>query len=459
MTRKSHDSNHPSRGSAKDSETFMKTMVEKTQASLLSRRQAAVPRGPFNIAPLFADRAAGCHLWDMEGKRYIDFCSGIGVLNVGHNHPKVVAAIQEQVGKLIHSCWHVVMYEPYLALAERLNALVPILGPNKTVFFNSGAEAGENAVKIARVATGRSAVLTFERAFHGRTLLGMTMTGKVRPYTAGFGPFAPEIYRLPWEPFFSLTEASDSAVEAECRQALEDLFTYHVEPENIACVLMEPVLGEGGFLPARRAAIRLLRDVCRQHGILFVSDEVQSGFARSGELFASQRYDLEPDMVLMAKSLAGGLPLSGVTGSAAIMDAPEVGGLGGTFGGNPLACAAGLAVLDVIEEEGLSARAMVIGEQVMACLSDLESRHDWLTRSRGLGAMCGIEVVDPATGHPDKARAVRWVAAARERGLLLMTASGYVLRTLMPLIIGDDDLVEALQILRASALAVENGKQ
>jgi len=424
-----------------------------SQQDLLDRREKAIPRGPFNIAPLFASRAEGARLWDTDGKEYIDFCGGIGVLNVGHNHPDVVAAIKRQADLLIHSSWHVAMYEPYVELAERLNDLVPVPGPNKTVFFNSGAEAGENAAKICRVATGRQALVAFERGFHGRTLLGMSLTGKVNPYTAGFGPFAPEVYRLPWEPFFRFGERADEDVERECREALAHLFAYHIEPTGIACVMVEPVLGEGGFLPLHPAAARVLQQTCREHGIMYISDEVQSGFGRCGALFATQRYDLQPDMVMMAKSLAGGLPLSAVTGRAELMDAPQVGGIGGTFGGNPLACAAALAVLDVIEREGLSQRAEAIGEVVAGRFEQLAQDYDFLAQPRGLGAMRGIDVVG-REGKADAALAGRLLVEARERGLLMMTASGNTIRTLMPLVISDDELQRALSALEQSAAAV-----
>ncbi|MFO7655217.1 MAG: 4-aminobutyrate--2-oxoglutarate transaminase [Candidatus Krumholzibacteriia bacterium] len=415
---------------------------------LLARRERAVPRGPFNVHPLFAARAAGARLWDVTGREYLDFCGGIGVLNVGHNHPRVVEAVRRQSERLVHSCWHVAMYEPYVQLAERLNALAPVPAPAKTAFFTSGAEAGENAVKVARAATGRAAVVCFERGFHGRTLLGMTMTGKVRPYTAGFGPFAPEVYRLPWVPFFRPARPDDDdAVRAGVDTALAMLFAYHVEPAVVACVIMEPVLGEGGFYPAHPVAAQRLREVCREHGIVFAGDEVQSGFARCGAMFGCERLKLDPDLVLTAKSLAGGLPLSAVTGRADLMDAPGVGGIGGTFGGNPVACAAGLAVLDVIDEEGLVERARRIGARVMKAFGDWQAAHAHVAGARGLGAMCGLDVVDPATAGPDPERAARLTTAARERGLLIMTASGNVLRTLMPLVISDEELERGLESL------------
>ncbi len=431
------------------------TTATMTNAELLRRREQAIPRGMFFVAPIFAERAENARIWDVEGKEYIDFCGGIGVVNVGHNHPRVVEAVKAQAEKFLHTGFNVVMYEEYVRLAERLNDLVPIKGPCKTVFFNSGAEAGENAVKICRFHTKRQGVVAFERGFHGRTLLGMTLTGKCKPYSAGFGPFAPEVYRLPYEPFFALPRhKSDAEVEAECNAALDHLFGYHCEPENIACVMVEPVLGEGGFLPLHSVAMRLLRERCAEHGILFVSDEVQAGFGRCGSLFACQRYGIEPDMIAMAKSLAGGLVLSGVTARREIMDAPGVGGIGGTYGGNPVACAAANAVLDIMHDEKLPARALKIGEKTMAVLQDLEKTHKFLANARGLGAMCAIEVVDPKSGKPDMDRVAKLVAVARENGLLLMTASGNVIRTLMPLTIPDADLEKAFGILRRAAASI-----
>ncbi len=418
-------------------------------ADLLKRRQEAIPRGPFHIAPIFAVRAEGAKLWDADGNEYIDFCGGIGVLNVGHNHPRVVEAIKQQADKLIHSCWHVAMYEPYLEVCERLNALAPTGADNRTALFNSGAEAGENAIKIARCATGRQGVIAFERGFHGRTLLGMTLTGKVKPYSAGFGPFAPEVYRLPYQPFFD--PPPDSDVKAGAQAALDRLFAYHIEPENTACVIVEPVLGEGGFYPIHPGAMQVLYEATRKHGIVFISDEVQTGFGRCGAMLACERYGIAPDMVATAKSLAGGMPLSAVTGRAEILNAPEVGGIGGTFGGNPLACAAANAVLDIMRDENLPARANEIGARVLDSFRALESRHAFVAKARGLGAMCAIEFVNGAGPDPDRAKRV--LDAARERGLLAMAASGNELRTLMPLVIRDDDLTRALEILNEAVSA------
>jgi 4-aminobutyrate aminotransferase / (S)-3-amino-2-methylpropionate transaminase / 5-aminovalerate transaminase len=415
-----------------------------SNAELLKRREKAVPRGPFHVAPIFAERAEGAKLWDVDGKEYIDFCGGIGVVNVGHNHPRVVAAIKQQADRLIHSCWHVAMYEPYLELCERLNALAPTGSDNMTALFNSGAEAGENAIKIARRATRRQGVIAFERGFHGRTLLGMTLTGKVKPYSAGFGPFAPEVYRLPYRPFFDPEPGSD--IRAGAKAALDRLFAYHVEPENVACVIVEPVLGEGGFYPLHPEALDALYAAAREHGILFISDEVQTGFGRCGAMLACERYGIAPDMVATAKSLAGGMPLSAVTGRAEIMNAPEVGGIGGTFGGNPLACAAANAVFDVLRKENLLNRANEIGAATLETFRGLESEHAFVTKARGLGAMCAIEFVKD--GAPDAERTKRIIDGARERGVLMMSASGNVLRTLMPLVISDKDLQTALTILQ-----------
>jgi 4-aminobutyrate aminotransferase/(S)-3-amino-2-methylpropionate transaminase len=358
----------------------------------------------------------------------------------------VVAAIKDQADRFIHTCFHVAMYEPYVRLAERLNELVKIPAPKKTIFFNSGAEATENAVKISRAATGRQAVLTFERGFHGRTLLALTMTGKVKPYSEGFGPFAPEVYRLPYEPVFAGPDRSDAEAAKDVRSALDHVFAYQIEPKQVACIIMEPVLGEGGFLPAHPAAIRTLREAAREHGILFAADEVQTGFGRSGALFAFERYEIVPDMVLMAKSLAAGLPLSGITASAEILDRPQVGGLGGTYGGNPLACAAANAVLDILTEEKLPERALRIGERTLARFGELEKRFDFVVDARGLGAMCGLEL-DTAP------RATRVLKEALDRGLLIMTANGNVVRTLMPLVIEDADLDRGLDILEESLKA------
>ncbi|MEQ8822351.1 MAG: aminotransferase class III-fold pyridoxal phosphate-dependent enzyme [Sumerlaeia bacterium] len=431
------------------------TAQQTTNAQTTARRRAATPDGLGLIHPIACERAEGHLLWDVEGNRYYDFCGGIGVLNVGHNHPKVVQAVKDQADKFLHTCFHVAMYDGYISLAEKLNNLVPIDGPCKTALFNSGAEAGENAVKICRMATKRTGVVGFERAFHGRTLLGMTLTGKTKPYSAGMGPFAPEVYRLPVKPFFaSHRRHTDAEVERMAKDALDNLFAYHIEPENVACVMIEPVLGEGGFYPAHCVAMKILRETCAQHGILFIADEVQSGFGRCGANFAIERYEIEPDMVAMAKSMGDGLPISAVTARSEIMDSLHVGAIGGTYGGNPLACAAALAVLDVMKDERLPERALKIGEKVMALFFELEKTYDFIGDVRGLGAMCAFEVVLPGTMTPDPDRCGKILAAARDKGLLIMRASGNVVRTLMPLTIPDEDLDDALRILKESVAAV-----
>jgi 4-aminobutyrate aminotransferase/(S)-3-amino-2-methylpropionate transaminase len=424
----------------------------QTNAALMRRRNAAVPKGPFHVSSIFAAKAEGAIITDVEGNTYIDFCGGIGVQNVGHNHPKVVAAIKKQADAFLHTCFHVAPYESYVALAERLNAAVPIDCPVKTALFNSGAEAVENAIKTARTYTKRPAVVAFERGFHGRTLLAMTLTGKCRPYTAGFGPFAPEVYRLPYAPFFAAESAADDAVEASCVAALDRLVGYHVEPEAVACLIVEPVLGEGGFYPIHRAAAPILRKWTTENGIVLIADEVQSGFARCGAMFASERRQLAPDLITLAKSLAGGTVLSAVTGRADIMEAPGIGGLGGTYGGNPLSVAAAIAVMDVIEEENLCERAEAIGRSVMHKFRQLASEHAIIGDARGLGAMCALAFIQPDTGAPNPELVKKICREALARGLLIMSASGDALRTLMPLTISDADLDRGLDIL-ADAIA------
>lgn len=422
-------------------------------ATLAARRQAAVPRGVYNIGELFVAEASGALLTDVDGRRFIDFAGGIGTMNVGHAHPQVVAAISAQARRFTHTCFHVAMYEPYVTLAERLNAMVPGAWPKKTVLVNSGAEAIENAVKIARAATGRPAVVAFEHAFHGRTLLGLTLTGKVSPYKTGFGPFAPEIYRLSFPYCYRCPENKGR----ECCQAAPGYFDQRlaalVDPASVAAVVIEPVAGEGGFIPVPAEVLRGLQNWCRDHGVLLIADEIQTGFGRTGRMFATEHAGVAADLTVMAKSLAGGLPLAAVTGRADAMDAPQVGGLGGTFGGNPVACAAALAVLAVYEEEGLVARAARIGEIVRRRLAGWQARYPWVGDVRGLGAMQGMEIVEGVHSMaPDGQRARRIQEEALARGLVVLTAGMWanVVRTLMPLGIPDDLLEEGLEILGAA---------
>ena len=425
-------------------------MADAPPDDLVARRRAAVARGVAVALPLVVQEARGSLLWDGDGREVIDFAGGIGCVNVGHAHPAVVAAIAAQAARYTHACFQVATYEPYVALAERLNVLVPGPAPKKTLLVNTGAEAVENAIKIARAATGRPAVVAFEHAFHGRTLLGLTLTGKVHPYKTGFGPFAPEVYRLPYPYCFRCSSRGDG-----CCQASPDWFatrlTTQVAPGAIAAVIIEPVAGEGGFVPAPPEMLRALATWCRANGILLIADEVQTGFGRTGRMFAMEHSGVAADLTAMAKSIAGGLPLGAVTGRAEIMDAPVPGGLGGTFAGNPVACAAALAVLDVLRDECLCERAAEIGDVVRARFLAWRGRHAGIGDVRGLGAMQAIALVTP-TGAPDGARAAAVQREAAARGLLVLTAgtSGNVLRLLMPLNIPRDVLDRGIDMLEAA---------
>jgi 4-aminobutyrate aminotransferase/(S)-3-amino-2-methylpropionate transaminase len=418
-----------------------------TNADLAQRRAAAIPRGIGNALQVYADRARNAEIWDVEGRRYIDFASGIAVLNTGHLHAKVAAAVEHQLTRFSHACFQVTPYESYVALAERLNALMPGPGPNKTLFLSSGAEAVENAIKIARYHTGRSGVIAFSGGFHGRTLGCMSLTGKVQPYKAGFGPMLPEVFHAPYPMDYHGVTTRDAL------RGLELLFKADIDPQRVAAMIIEPVLGEGGFYVAPPEFLRELRRLCDAHGIVLIIDEIQTGFARTGRLFAIEHAGVYPDLMTVAKSLAGGFPLSAVTGRAHIMDAPLVGGLGGTYAGSPLGCAAGLAVLDVIEEENLCARASQLGDTLMARLRDLQSRWDCIGEIRGLGAMVAMELVkqrNPEAPDADLTKAL--VQAAGRRGLVLLSCGVYgnVVRFLMPLTISDAVFAEGLAILEAA---------
>jgi 4-aminobutyrate aminotransferase len=394
---------------------------------------------------LVVDRAEGARIWDVDGREYIDFAGGLGCQNTGHGLPTAVAAIHEQVDHYLHQCFMVGLYEPYVEVCRRLAELSPCGGEGqKSILVNSGAEAVENAVKIARVATGRPAVVVFDRAFHGRTLLTMTMTSKVVPYKRGFGPFAPEVYRAP-APYPYRGVTSDDAMHG-----LESLFKGDVDPESVACVVLEPLQGEGGFIPMPEDFPRRLKDVCETHGILYVDDEVQSGVGRTGPVWAIERYGVEPDLLVSGKSLGGGLPLAGVTGRAEIVDAVPAGGLGGTFGGNPVACAAALAVLDEVSTESFRLRAAEIGERLRASLEEIAARVDAVGEVRGLGPMVAVELVQSRqTKEPAAALASATTAAARELGLVLLSCGlyGNVIRILVPLVISDEDLEQGLELL------------
>jgi 4-aminobutyrate aminotransferase / (S)-3-amino-2-methylpropionate transaminase / 5-aminovalerate transaminase len=420
--------------------------------ALLERRERAVPRGPFNVAPIFVKSARGAIVEDVDGNTYIDFAGGLGCLNVGSSATEVQNAVQDQVESFSHTCFHVVMHEPYIELAEKLNQLTPGDFPKKTFFANSGAEAVENAVKIARSYTGRPGVIAFEDAFHGRTLLALTLTSKVAPYKAGFGPFAPEVYRLPYAYCYRCAYSlSYPSCNLRCATpAFEDLFKRHVAAESVAALIVEPVLGEGGFVVPPRKFFSELEAVCRRHGILLIADEVQTGVGRTGTLFASQQLGLEPDILIAAKSLGAGLPISSITGRAEVMDSPVSGGLGGTFGGNPLACRAALAVLDKIERENMCALAKQIGERVMARFREFQQHFSIIGDVRGMGAMCALELVkDRATREPAKEATDRFTQLALQRGLITITAGtfGNVIRTLMPLVISEAELNEGLTVM------------
>jgi 4-aminobutyrate aminotransferase / (S)-3-amino-2-methylpropionate transaminase / 5-aminovalerate transaminase len=425
-----------------------------TAAELAGLRERFIPRGLSTAHPLIVDRAQGAELWDVEGRHYIDFAGGIGVMNVGHGHPHVQEAVRAQLEKLTHSSFQVLMYESYLRLAERLCGLVPGDFAKKAIFLSTGAEAIENAIKIARAHTGRPAVISFRGGFHGRTLLALTLTGEVQPYKQNFGPYAPEVYHAAY-PYEYRGWSSEQAMAA-----LEDVFSSAVAPERVAAILIEPVLGEGGFVQAPAAFLRELRALTERHGILLIADEVQSGFGRTGRFLAIEHSGVVPDLVVVAKSLAAGFPLSGVVGRAEVMDAPDPGGLGGTYGGNPVACAAALAVLDVMRDERLPERAAKIGEVIEERMRDWATDYPLVGDVRVLGAMAGLELVtDRLAQTPAAAETARILAIAREKGLIVLRAGIHhnVIRTLMPLMIPDEQLETGLDILGA-ALAEVSGK-
>ena len=416
-----------------------KTPSSVTETSLAQRRRESVARGVATAHPIWIARANGATLWDVEGRRYLDFVGGIATLNAGHSHPKVVAAIAEQAARLTHTCFQVAMYEPYVRVAEELNRRAPGPSRKKTLLLSTGAEATENAVKIAREYTRRPAIVAFTHAYHGRTLLALTMTGKDEPYKQHFGPFCSEIYHTPF-PY-----ERHGVTMRQALDALDKLFSATVTPDRVAAIIVEPVLGEGGFVPAPPDFLRELRRIADAHGILLIADEIQTGFGRTGTFFACEQYGIEPDLMAVAKSFGGGLPLAAVVGKAEIMDAPEPGGLGGTFAGNPVACAAALEIFELMDDAFL-ARGREIGLRILAALHALRSEFNQIEDVRGLGPMLAMEL---SSGAPEI------VETARERGLLLLLAGKRnVIRFLVPLVVGDDELNEGLAILRASAQEV-----
>ncbi len=429
----------------------------------LRRRANAVARGVSQLTPVFIERADGAVIEDVDGNRFIDFAGGIGCLNAGHCAPDVVAALRRQIERFLHTCFMVTPYESYVKLAERLNALAPGDFPKKTLFLSSGAEAVENAVKIARAYTRRPAVICFEDAFHGRTLLTMSLTSKTHPYKAGFEPFASDVYRIPfaycYRCSYGLTYPSCAIA---CAHHLEDTFTRMVAAESVAAVIVEPVLGEGGFITPPREFLGIVQEICREHGILFIADEVQTGLGRTGKLFACEHYGIAPDLLVTAKSLGGGLPLAAVTGRAEIMDHTGPGSLGGTFGGNPLACEAALAVLDMMERERLPERAAKLGEQFAARARAWRERWPLVGEVRGLGAMQAIELVRSGGSREPADDETKQIARyCYEHGLIVLSAGSYsnVIRLLMPLVITDDQFEEALAVLEAALEAVATGSR
>jgi 4-aminobutyrate aminotransferase / (S)-3-amino-2-methylpropionate transaminase / 5-aminovalerate transaminase len=420
-----------------------------------------VPRGPYNAAPIFVAAAKRATLVDVDGNHYLDFAGGIGCVNVGHTNEAVVRAASEQLSRLTHGCFHVTPYEGYVRLAERLNTLVPGSFKKKTLFANSGAEAVENAIKIARAATGRSGILAFEDGFHGRTLLALSLTSKVHPYKAGFGPFAPEVYRAPYAYCYRCSyHLTYPGCAVACVDALEDVFKRYVAAAEVAAVIVEPVLGEGGFVVPPPDYLPRLRALTEKHGILLIADEVQTGFGRTGRLFAVEHSGVVPDILIAAKSLAGGLPLSSITGRAEVMDAAGVGGLGGTFGGNPVSLAAAHAVLDQMEGGSLYARASRIGEVVSTRARTWKERLPLVGDVRGLGAMWAIELVKDRGKTPAKEEATEVSKRCYESGLITITAGTYgnVIRTLMPLVIEETELNEGLDVLEAALAQVAGSR-
>ncbi len=425
------------------------TSGKASNAALIERRNAAVARGVASAAPIFAQRAENAELWDVEGNRYIDFAGGIAVLNTGHRHPKVIAAAKAQEDLYTHTSFQVVPYEPYVALAEKLNALAPGDHPKKSLLVTTGAEAVENAVKIARAATGRPGVIAFTGGYHGRTLLTLGMTGKVSPYKKDVGPFPSDIFRAPFP------SVRDGITVQDALTGLQNLFLTDAQPERVAAIIIEPVLGEGGYTPVPFEMMRALRDICDTHGILLIADEIQAGFGRTGAWFAVEHSGVVPDLITVAKSMAGGYPIAGVIGRADVMDAMMPGGLGGTYGGNPVACAAALAAIEAIEEEGLLVRSTALGETFRARFADIGARvapyRMW--DIRGLGAMLAIEfVTDFDTATPDAALTKAVIAHALKRGLILLSCGmhGNALRIMVPLTASDEIIAEGLEIFEAA---------
>ncbi|SFJ85709.1 4-aminobutyrate aminotransferase / (S)-3-amino-2-methylpropionate transaminase [Thermoflavimicrobium dichotomicum] len=428
----------------------------------LAKRNQHVPRGTFNATPVFIERGEGALVTDVDGNTLIDFAGAIGSLNVGHCPQKVVEALQEQITKYLHPCFHVMMYEPYIQLAEKLNEITPGSYEKKTFFLNSGAEAVENAVKIARKYTGRKAILSFERGFHGRTLLAMSLTSKVKPYKFGFGPFAPDTYKLPYPYYYHAPEGwTPDDVDDMILQQIEEFFLKEVPAEDVAAIIIEPVQGEGGFVVPSKKFVQGIRQICDQYGILMIADEIQTGFGRTGKMFAIEHFQVVPDLITMSKSIAAGIPISAVTGRSMIMDAPEPGQIGGTYGGSPLGCVAALAVIEMIEQEQLLERACVIGEKIRTRFGEIREKYEIIGDVRGLGAMCAFEITSiPHRNQSGKELVGQILSKCYRRGVVMMSAGlyGNVIRVLAPLVITDEQLQEGLDVIdEAIAQVVKEG--
>jgi 4-aminobutyrate aminotransferase/(S)-3-amino-2-methylpropionate transaminase len=428
----------------------------------MKRRNAAIVQAAFHATPVFVSKAEGAVVEDVDGNRLIDFAGGIGCLNTGHRAPAVVEAVRRQLDRFLHTSFNVLPYESYIAVCEKLNAIAPGRGPKKTVLVNSGAEAVENAVKIARCYTRRPAIISFEDAFHGRTYMAMALTSKTHPYKAGFEPFPSDVYCIPFAYCYRCSYSLKyPSCDVHCAKHIEDTFKRVVAAESVAAVIIEPIMGEGGFITPPPEFFPILAEICRKHGILLIADEVQTGFARTGAMFACERLGLEPDLVTMAKSLTGGLPMAAVTGRADVMDAPGVGQLGGTFGGNPAACEAALAVLDIIEKEDLCARADVLGERFRKRATKWQAQWDLVGEVRGLGAMQALELVrSRITRQPADEETKQVSQYCYEHGLVLITAGSYgnVIRLLMPLVLTDAQMDEAMDVLEAALAHVAEKK-
>jgi len=414
-------------------------------------RREFIPRGVFNMTPLIISEAKGARVKDITGKQYIDFAGGVGVLNVGHCPDALVEALRDQAGKYIHTCFHLMMYEPYITLAEKLSHIVPGDFPKKTLLANSGAEAIENGVKIARYFTKRPGVIAFEGGYHGRTLLALSLTGKVKPYKLGFGPFVPGVYRIPYAYCYRCPLGMEyPSCDLRCADYVKEVFRVHAPSQEIAALVVEPVLGEGGIVVPPTGYLERVKGICSEEGIVFIADEVQTGMGRTGKMFACQHFGLAPDVLIVGKSLAGGLPLSAVTGRGEIMDAPHVGGLGGTFSGNPLACRAAMEVIAMIQDNGLTSRAVEIGRRTVDRLKGFQEEFPIIGDIRWLGAMIGLELVrDRRTKEPATKETRHAIKSCYEGGLVITRSGAFsnVIRTLMPLVITDEEIDEGLSIL------------